>query len=452
MRPTRLQNRFAIALLATMCIGPLTGCPEDDPEGNNTTNNTTGTNNSTGGTNNPTGGTNNTTQTCASECAAIVADAALTTACGGAAPDGFAAACETECGSAQDAVFGAASIGGAAGAEVIIQRLGETAACPTSGTACMPLTTDYTVESNEAWDACVSDGGAYVNIEPTISSAGRVAAYEQIADLLWRKATPPSSEDFLSAREIYATDEGLDSRVQRREDEHYPPVTDGDGNTLRCRDEGVPAMDPDRCVGPAKILPLLNDAFTKGAMGEEPIVQAARVDAALLWFFHVSTHKEATTCTVAKKDCDSSYAYYTGDKPRDGGIGLAGVVRDVAPDAHDSIWDGILAVRCWRDLDGADEATDLVMRDTAITQMDESLHHGTARVVADRVARMTQHTGELKKADWTFIQILGGILNRDATTRDAAKASTLAAELAKGVDAADPAAVLNALNGLYPCP
>jgi hypothetical protein len=262
--------------------------------------------------------------------------------------------------------------------------------------------------------------------------------------LLWRNGTPNAAA-FVAARDVYATGEGLDSRVQRREDEHYPPVTDPNtGETLRCRDEGVPAMDPERCAGPALILPILNAAFQAGIEGGDAEIQAARIKAALLWFLYVSTHKEASTCATASKDCDSAYAYYTGGEDRAGGLGLSGVVRSSAPETHDRVWDGILALRCWRDLDDGEEATDLTMRDRAVAQLDTALLHGVSRLVADRYQDWTQSRSE---ADAVFVEILGGVLDRAAREIDPTMADQLAESIASG-----EGDVSATLTSLFPCP
>ncbi|MEM1347887.1 MAG: hypothetical protein AAGI01_04965, partial [Myxococcota bacterium] len=385
---TRLLHRSAAALLASALS---VGCVEPDPEPtNNTSNNTTAQNN----TSNNTTTENNTTApgvTCESACAEMGGVAMCVPAAGAcpAAPADFTTTCEARCAALQDPVLqGYSSLGCEAAPSFVAGLFGASLGCSVDSCA---SDMSYYMSGNtgmDGWDACISDASStvYARFNETISSGGRVGGYEQIADKLWRVDGAPSSDDFLDARQIYATDEGLDSRVQRREDEHFPPVSDGMGGTLRCRDEGVPAMDPNRCVGPAKILPVLNDAFMKGATGADPLVHAARVDAALTWFLYVSTHKEVITCTNVKKDCDSSYAYYSGDRPRGEGIGLAKLYRDMVPEAHDAVWEGILALRCWRDLDDGDEAMDLALRDQAAAQLDRGLLFGLARVVGARMA------------------------------------------------------------------
>ena len=320
------------------------------------------------------------------------------------------------------------------------------------GASCALPTEDYAPGADDDWAACDPDDGVYRTIEAQVSSIGRIAAYESMADLLWRTSAP-GPDAFLDARELYATDEGLDSRVQRREDEHYPPVTNADGETLRCRDEGVPAMDPDRCVGPAQILPILNDAFVAGAQGEDPDINAARIDAALLWFLYVSSHKEAITCTQVAKDCDSAWAYFTGGTQRGEGLGLSAVMADASPAAYDRAFDGALAVRCWRDLDSGEEATNIALRDAAVTQYDEAMLFGLSEMLVDRLAVMSGQSGVERAASWVWIQILGNVLVRDMTERDAAAASSWSAILAGDSPAdVDTDAAIALLRGGYACP
>jgi hypothetical protein len=288
----------------------------------------------------------------------------------------------------------------------------------------------------------------------SISTVGRIAGFESMASLLWDNPNTPTPDNFTTARETYSVDNGLDSRVGRREDEHYAPVMKN-GMVVACNmltpDEIM--ANPDRCVGPARMQPLIIDAFQKGQRGEKPRLQAARIEAGLLWFLYISTHKEALTCTKTKADCDSGWAYYSGGQQRMGGLGLARYVKAADPEAHDYIMDGILGYRCWRDLDNGDPATDTARRDLAINQMDRGLLRGVASVVAERVGKLATSQGERLEADWAFVQILGGALVREAKARNAAAGGRLETLLA----AAAPSAAANAeliaiLESVFPCP
>ncbi len=302
--------------------------------------------------------------------------------------------------------------------------------------------------ANDTWPACVSDTNVFSPINPSISSVARVAAFEQMADLLWRGQRTPGPQDFVDARVLFAQDQGLDSRVQRREDIHYPAAA------MACSTAGVPAANPDRCVGPAKLLPILNDAFTRGAMGESPQVHAARIEAALLWFLYTSTLSEVVSCTSRAQDCDSSWAYYGGGAPRDQVVGLAKAVQALAPEAHQRAYDATLAVRCWRNLDNeTGVATNLTLRDRALGQLDRAMLRGLVVVLRQRVAELSCTTGATRDARLTFVQVLSPLLERALRERSPSSADVVKTQLAK-VDAAtvDVSAVTAALDTAFPCP
>jgi hypothetical protein len=318
---------------------------------------------------------------------------------------------------------------------------------------CAPLATDYQPRTGlDDWPACISDDDTYHWLGTTIGSIARVTSFEAIAGLLWRRGTAPTADDFLAARTIYVETNGLDSRIQRREDLHYPAVPAADG---ACTDAGVPALYPDRCVGPARILPILNDAFAAGSAGTDLVANAARIEAALLWFLYLSPYKEAITCTTTPADCDSAWAYYTGGEDRAGGLGLAAYVSALDTETHDRIWDGLLAVRCWKNLDNeTGTSIDLVLRDQAIAQLDRAALRGVALIVRDRFDTLAAATTtEARDAAWAFLRILGAVLDREAVARDADLAAVLRSELA-GTDplTVDVTASQAALDALFPCP
>jgi hypothetical protein len=316
--------------------------------------------------------------------------------------------------------------------------------------ACQPLATDYLPGKPDTWDPCISDSdpSKYVPFNTSISSIARVAAFESMMSRLL-KAQPPSPDDFIAAKVDYTQPEGLDSRVSIREDEHYPPAA------KKCADM-TPAelqQNADRCVGGARMQPLINQAFVEGAAGKDPLLNAARIESTLLWFLYISVYKEATTCTNKSQDCDSSYAYYTGGESRSGGKGLARYVRGLSSQAHDRIFDGILAVRCWRDLDPGTPATNLALRDKATAQMDRGLHRGMALITRSRLEAVEAACGKPREALWASVQILGGALEREARARDATRAQTLRTELARPDPAgADLDLLDRTLEEIFPCP
>lgn len=317
---------------------------------------------------------------------------------------------------------------------------------------CVPLADDYLprqgLSAGDSWPACVSDANGYSPINPSISTVARVAAYEQIAELLWRDGGVPSPQAFVDARVLYAQDQGLDSRVQRREDVHYPAAP------MACSTAGIPEQHPDRCVGPAKLLPLLNDAFARGAQGEAPRVHAARIEAALHWFLYVSALSEVMSCTTRAQDCDSCWAYYTGGTPRDAPLGLAKEVAALGPETHQRAYDATLAVRCWRNLDNeTGVATDTALRDRAFAQLDRALVRGVALALRQRVTELGCSTGEVLDARWAYVQVLAPLLDRALRERDATRADVLRTELSKATPGeVNAAAVTASLDTAFPCP
>lgn len=314
---------------------------------------------------------------------------------------------------------------------------------------CTPLDTDYAPGEDDMWDACVSDDGEYHRILEDISTIARVSAYEELRTLLFDPTRDPTEQEFLDGRLIYQREQGLDSRVVRRYDPWFevPEGTD-------CTAEGVPAMFPDHCVGPALLQPVILDAFERGVRGEaRSRVQAARIEASLLWFFYASTSKEAFTCTRKAKDCDSAYAYYTGGEPARDGIGLAADLQRVAPGAHDRAWDGVLALRCWRDLDDAEVATDLALRDRARAQLYRAVTQGVAMLVRDRLVQACDSDEETLLYHWTFARTLAPALERAAMERDATEAAALATALMpERPQDGDATRAIEAIDALFDCP
>ncbi len=340
--------------------------------------------------------------------------------------------------------------------------------------ACAPASTDYMPRENnsadDTWPACISDGGVYELVDSPPSSIARIEAFENIADKLWRNGVP-TAQDFLDARVEYTIEEGLESRVNRREDLHYDPIPEAEWDDAfdsdkQCSVPALAAKYDDRCAGPSQIAPLVNAAFEAGSNGEgDPTVHAAEIEAGLLWFLYISTYKEAYTCAANKaKDCDSAWAYYTGGFQIDGGIGLASYVKMYSENAHNRIFDGVLASRCWRNLVGDGEGyplidelppSDVEQFNLGWEQLDNALHRGYAVVVRER---LIDHIGGLRNGDstvatWAFLQVAGPVLDREASERGAPEAGTLAALWqSDGTDEAALTEGLAALDSVFDCP
>jgi hypothetical protein len=349
-------------------------------------------------------------------------------------------------------------------------------------TRCVPLPGDYTpriaMSSTDDWPPCISDLGAYVRIEPSISTVARVEAFDALfapGGLLAGDARDPTPADFTSARALYETDQGLGSRVVRRSDEHLPAPASSD-----CRLGEVVAASPEYCGGPTQLAPIAREAFAAGMIGSGDAgrVLAARIEAALLWFLHLSHYKESLTCTVTARDCDSAWAYYTGGaEVRSEGLGLARLVRSLDPEAHERMWDALLAVRCWRDLDPEPVASArLDLRERARDQLDRAAERVMVALIVDRLRRFQAADGLTREAHLAWLRVLlaplparlipspdpGGadiavparasLADRMLRARSPALADRVATELAAGDGGElDVDALVATLESLFPC-
>ncbi|MGH1346348.1 MAG: hypothetical protein ACRBN8_32575 [Nannocystales bacterium] len=330
--------------------------------------------------------------------------------------------------------------------------------------ACSPSPNDYQPGAEDSYPACVTDDGSYSLVDGTPSSIARVEAYEEVLSIL---AGDVSADGFTAARAKYSEDEGLESRLQRREDLHFAEIPESDwdpgvdGDKQCTVPENVVAY-PERCAGPALIAPIINDAFAAGQTGEgEADVHVARIEAAGLWFLYLSVYKEANTCFTGKaKDCDSAWAYYTGGFDRAGGIGLASDVRDVSADAHEAIWDGFSAFRCIRDVHPADDTPSIADLDmdgqallcSAQSQLTTALDFGLAQIVRTRLEALRDLEGVDAEAAWAGLEILGPVLDRAGNERDAASYGSLESFWAAGLPvAADIDTAVQSLDAVFTC-
>lgn len=316
---------------------------------------------------------------------------------------------------------------------------------------------DVSARDLTAWPACISDDGSYHPFSTgTIGTVTRIDQYRQMIALLFDATRDPTVDDFLTARMLYVNtadpNAGIAIRIGRRADFHYEDTAPL--GTV-CTAPGAATTYPDYCAGPAKLEPLINTAFTAGSTGGTPDtrVHAARIEAGLYWFMYLSVLSELRGCTTTKANCDSAFAKYSGGALPRGGVGLGAYVQAADPLAHDRAWDAVLAVRCWRDLDSADTATNLMLRDRAYAQLDRAMLDGTAAVVRARALRMLATTGSDRDAHWAFVRILADFLERAVRATDTGIADGLAAEVAK-TDAAtvDVGVLTRALDAVFVCP
>ena len=316
-----------------------------------------------------------------------------------------------------------ACVDGSVEPDAAVPDFGAPPECTVSAPAaplCAPLDSDYAPGADDEWLACISDDGEYHRIEDTISSVQRVAAFESMAALLFDPSRDPSADDFVQARILYQEDEGLDSRVVRRYDPRVSVPDDTD-----CTQVGVPEQYPAYCIGPSTLQPMILQALNRGAEMPDRRL-AARVEAGLLWFLYISSLKESLSCTSAPKDCDSSYAYYTGGESARGGVGLARYVAEASPSSHDRVWDGLLALRCWRDLDSDVPAADLELRDRARDQLRRALTHGVAQILRARLAALcAADSGAAAAYHGSFVQAMFGAVELDLTEAQRAQVESL---------------------------
>lgn len=385
-----------------------------------------------------------------------VLGAALTLGCdGGSTEDG------ADAGAGGEAAGGSGSGGEAAGGNGSGGGGGspscETPAFTEDVSACTPAATDYAPGNPGAngWPACVSDSNTWtLSGDGPPAAIARVTAFDSMATKLWKKASAPTPADFLAARDEYSVDEGIASRVGRRQDVSYDEVPGDD--KFACAQEGIPEQYPDRCAGPAKIKPIIDDAFVKGADGDQPIVQAARIEAGLLWFFYLSMTSEVWTCSFDDiSDCDAAAGYYTGLTDRDTPKGFATYVAALGPATHQRIWDALFAERCWRDQEdpAAPTLNHPELYELAAAQLQKAALRGQALILRDRIGQIQCSTGEEQTAAIEFVKILGGFIDHQAAGFDAAGAADLKAYTDSPT--ADPDAIgaaQAAIDAIFDCP
>jgi hypothetical protein len=358
---------------------------------------------------------------------------------------GLVAACESK-----DPVPTPGSTADAASTAHACNPAGAAVLAPPAGCSISPA--DYTPRdpssAGSRFPRCISDDNAYHPFNIDVPANGRISAIAKMGELLgWDGSRVPAPADFEQARIAYTQPEGVDSRVQRREDIHYPAAP------KLCRDmtPAEIAQYRDRCAGPGKILPIINDAFEKGTKAVDPTIQAARIEGALLWMNWVSVFKEAMGCETEVEQCDSTTGWWGGNQDRRAAptkSSFAANVKPLSVVAYERQWDAILAVRCWRDADNpTGTATNTALRDRAKAQLDQSNNHALALVIRHRLQNLTCVSA------WETVKILGGAIDFVATSADPTKAKILRDETAKSDPKnVDPKAAIAALDALFPCP
>ncbi len=319
--------------------------------------------------------------------------------------------------------------------------------------SCWPLDGDYQPRApqdmDSTWQSCLETGAdIYAVIDSSgVSSVARVAAFDAIAELLWVSGKVPTHEDFLDARILFEDEQGLGSRVARRYDIHYPAAQ------LACDEPGIAEANTDYCVGPGLLLPIINKAFADGALGKARVINAARIRSALHWFFYVSVLKEATTCAEKPKDCDSAWGYYAGGGQRQEPAGLGAYIDTLAAGTHDRIFDGLLALRCWRDIVGeSGETTDTQLQTLAIAQIDSALLRGMVLLLRQQLQLIDCTQGDYQEAALISARFFASVLDRVVRQKSASDADTINTQLIAAAGDINFEAITVILDNLFECP
>jgi hypothetical protein len=366
--------------------------------------------------------------------------------------------------------------------------------------------------SHDVWPVCRSDNNRFQPFTTDqINAEQRVINFElmninpePIRDAMGNMVAParpmaffdanrdPSREEFVGVAAYYASAgamSGLVERFSRRPDEHYPqpqgvlinPAT-GEYNGRWCGTEANWMMARDYCVGPATLRPWMTSSLAAGSaggMGVPMRVHAARIEATLLYLFYASIYKESLSCVSSVADCDSAWGYYTGGADRDAQTqrGLARYIRDADSETHQRVWDGLLAVHCWRELDGGlmtmpPVATNPMMRERAREQLDRALNRGMVLVT---LARLRALASSLEATDMSrraaaaahqgFVDVVGPLFARALETwvpsryadgigraGSAAVTGTIAALRRPALTAAEARLAADTLSTVFACP
>lgn len=318
-----------------------------------------------------------------------------------------------------------------------------------SNATCTPLPDDYTprdaASANDSWPACISDQNQYVPFGPLTLTAAHVQDFKDISmQLRFGGLYSPSLQDFNVAHALYSAAGGIESFASTLEDDHYPAAP------KPCQDltPEEQAQYPFRCVGPIRIKPILDIAFEAGKIGQEPVLNAARIEAALLWYFYLVTYQEANRAAIVAEAVDGAWGAYSGGQSRENPVALAKYIFDRDQSAHQRIWDGLLAVRCWRDLDNPQgPAMNLELQKRAVEQLDRALIHGMAAILRQRVQVISCEPA------WESSEVLGGVLLREAQARDADLGTIFQEEISRRrAILVDEEKLTNAMDGLFVCP
>ena len=127
----------------------------------------------------------------------------------------------------------------------------------------------------------------------------------------------------------------------------------------------------------------------------------------------------------------------------------ATAVEGIDRATHERIWDGFLAVRCWKDALPMDTAA----RDRARAQLDRALTRGIVLMLNSRIRSVATTTGIERDAHFAWVRVVGPLMDRAVRALDVTAANALQmAFMGNSPEAFPGAMVTSTLERLFPCP
>jgi hypothetical protein len=301
---------------------------------------------------------------------------------------------------------------------------------------------------------CISDDEELAEYHPIgseIPATSYMEAFERIRELIFEADAEVTRQEFRAARDVYRETNGFRLAVRQMTDPHYE-VPDG----TDCTSDPMAQQYPGHCVGRTLSSTIARnfEQGVKRAPSEIRRVYAARIRASFLWFFYVATYKAAVDCTTDPTSCDKAFGYFTGGRNRRATcIGFEEELLVGDPAAHLAAWHGLLALRCWRDVDDGPVAKNLAMRDCALRLYDHALLDGMASFVRGYFNWSAETTGATREYAFVFARTLAPVLLRAMEERSPEDAQVLRTALAReSGDAIDTTAVAEAIDRVFRSP
>jgi hypothetical protein len=228
------------------------------------------------------------------------------------------------------------------------------------------------------------------------------------------------------------------------------------GTPTSCLDEKIAAQYPARCVGSSVLVPEIQKNLS-AVFGAPILDEASALSGYLLCAGYLAIRFEAWACSQGLGSaCDGSWAFYNVASPRRTWAGFAGFTTEFpgGQTTDDRIFDGLLALQCWRDVDRAVPPARSDLLGAAMRQLDFGLQHAlAANVHIDLTASACQNSQSEGLPLSTALNAMAMCLVPAAKERDAALGRQLEQMLsAASTSGVDPVALGNLLDALFPCP